>query len=115
MSRLTKRIHNSDGENIVVYTAGKFTDTTAAEMTSSDVRNVLRVLANYEDAEENNDQQVRHGGWKGYTTSAYIGSENEYGDPRYADRRFYRCSECRYGSVVRSKFCPNCGAKMDKE
>ncbi len=60
-------------------------------------------------------QEVRHREWKGYTTSAYIGSEDEYGDPRYANRRFYRCSECHYGSVVKSKFCPSCGAIMDKE
>ena len=48
MSRLTKRIDNE----VVVYTLGKYEDTTAGEMESSDVRTVLRALAQYEDKEE---------------------------------------------------------------
>ncbi len=62
-----------------------------------------------------NVQEVRHGKWEGYIISAYIGGEDEYGDPRYANRRFYRCSKCYYGSVIKSNFCPNCGTKMDEE
>ncbi len=101
MNRLTKRIHSLDGENIVVYTAGKFTCTTAAEMTSSDVRTVLRVLANYEDAEENNEQQVRHGRWEECSNEL-----NKY------------CSNC--GEIVgdiysKPNYCENCGAKMEEE
>jgi len=48
MSRLTKRINNET----VVYTLGKYEDTTAGEMESSDTRTVLRALAKYEDLEE---------------------------------------------------------------
>ncbi len=52
MERLTKRISNPEGKNIIAYTMGDYEDTTAGEMTSSDVRTVLRALANYEDLEE---------------------------------------------------------------
>lgn len=52
MERLTKRIPNTEGKNVVVYTMGEYKDTTAGEMTGNDIRNVLRALANYEDAEE---------------------------------------------------------------
>lgn len=121
MSRLTQRDEYGNAEIIALsdvmpelYAELSFSETNA-------LTNALNKLADYEDKEENINQptadvqEVRHGEWRGYTTSAYIGSEDEYGDPRYADRRFYRCSECRYGSVVKSNFCPNCGAKMDKE
>ena len=50
MSRLTRRItaRNED----VVYTKGYYENTTAGEMKSSDVREVMRKLADYEDLEE---------------------------------------------------------------
>ena len=65
------------------------------------------------DAPAEDVQEVRHAKWKGWTKPAYIGREDEYGDPRYVDRTYYRCSECDYGSVVKSNFCPNCGVRMD--
>lgn len=52
MERLTKRIPNTGGKNIVVFTKGLYKETTAGEMTGSDIRLVLRTLANYEDLEE---------------------------------------------------------------
>ena len=53
-------------------------------------------------------QEVRHGKWQ----SRYINSNNIYND--------WYCSECDYYSDIRNKnnlgnYCPNCGAKMDKE
>lgn len=56
--------------------------------------------------------EVRHGEWKGWTTSAFM-KIDDYGEPLYSDRKFYRCSQCHYGTVVKTKYCPNCGAKMD--
>ena len=53
---------------------------------------------------------VRHGRWIEYETSAYGGVED--GEPKWLKRRFFRCSECRKGSAVKSTYCPNCGAKM---
>lgn len=52
MERLTKRIPNKEGKNVVVYTMGEYKDTTAGEMTGNDIRTVLMVLAYYEDLEE---------------------------------------------------------------
>lgn len=31
------------------------------------------------------------------------------------ERKYYRCSECYKANAIRSNFCPNCGARMDKE
>ena len=52
--------------------------------------------------------------WIGWTTSAFIGCDDA-GDPRYAPRKYYRCSKCKNGTVVQTPFCPQCGAKMRKE
>lgn len=52
MERLTKRMPNAKGRNVVVFTKGEYTETIAEEMTGSDIRFVLRTLANYEDLEE---------------------------------------------------------------
>lgn len=59
-----------------------------------------------------NVRPERHGYWKGYTKSAFCGCD-DYGNPIYRDVKIYYCSLCDRKSVVREKFCPNCGAKMD--
>jgi hypothetical protein len=51
MSRLTRRI-SVENEEVIVYTKGEYTNTTAGEMRSSDVREVMKKLAEYEDLEE---------------------------------------------------------------
>lgn len=48
MKRLTKVI-NACGKTVVVYTCGKYEDTTAGEMRHEDIRNVMRRLSDYED------------------------------------------------------------------
>lgn len=55
---------------------------------------------------------VVHGEWIGYETSSYNGND-EYGEPRWIPKKFFRCSICRKGTAVRHNFCPNCGALMD--
>lgn len=47
MERLTRTI-NVRGNSIVVYTKGKYEDTTAAEMRNEDIREVMKKLAEYE-------------------------------------------------------------------
>lgn len=50
-------------------------------------------------------QEVRHGKWIG---SRY----NEWNNNEYEEK----CSICgRYSTEYGKSFCPNCGAKMDKE
>ena len=56
-------------------------------------------------------EPVVRGKWNGWRTSAYIGIDED-GEPKFADRIFYRCSECRYGTAVKHNYCPNCGARM---
>jgi hypothetical protein len=51
MSRLTKRI-SVENKDVIFYTKGEYENTTAGEMKSSDVREVMRKLAEYEDLEE---------------------------------------------------------------
>lgn len=55
-------------------------------------------------------EPVRHGHWetKEYTT------EDSFDDWIVIHRKEV-CSECGKGQGERSKFCPNCGAKMDLE
>ena len=54
------------------------------------------------------------GYWEGWDTTAFVGCDEE-GEPKYSPRRFFRCSDCRYGTVVQTNYCPNCGAKMLKQ
>lgn len=61
-------------------------------------------------------EPVRHGRWEGYTNSRYVGCDQD-GEPIYRDGVIWYCSnpKCRRRTVVKEKFCPNCGAKMDLE
>lgn len=51
MERLTRRVPTPD-DCVVVYTKGMYRDTIPAEMSNTDIRTVLRALADYEDLEE---------------------------------------------------------------
>lgn len=48
MERLI-RIIKARGESVAVYTKGRYEDTTAGEMRSDDIRNVMKRLHEYED------------------------------------------------------------------
>lgn len=63
-----------------------------------------------------NVEPVRQGRWEGYSHSRYCGID-EYGEPIYRDGIVYYCSnpKCRRKTVVKEKFCPSCGFRMDLE
>ena len=63
-----------------------------------------------ENAPTANVVPVVHGAWAEYTTSAYVGGKVEF-----ADKKYFRCERCMKGSVIKSNFCPNCGARMGGE
>lgn len=56
---------------------------------------------------------VVHSYWEGYSCSQYMGTD-ECGEPKWRDGRFYVCHnyKCRRKTVIKSNYCPNCGAKM---
>ena len=55
---------------------------------------------------------VWHGEWIGVDTSYW----RWYHDTaRIVFSKSFRCSECGRKTIIREKFCPGCGAQMDKE
>lgn len=50
----------------------------------------------------------------------WIGVDSSFWKPTHSGdipvfRKTYRCSECRRRTAIAENYCPNCGAKMDKE
>ena len=58
-------------------------------------------------------EPVRHGRWKGWTTSRFTGKYIDYDEPEFKDYIYYTCSECHRKSAIQELYCPRCGAKMD--
>ena len=56
---------------------------------------------------------VRHGRWKGWTTSKFTGRYKDYDEPEFKDYVYYTCSECYRKSAIQELYCPACGARMD--
>jgi hypothetical protein len=57
--------------------------------------------------------EVVHGEWEKYTDDRFIGYVAD-GRIRYRKVYSYMCSKCRNYTTVKHKYCPNCGAKMDR-
>lgn len=102
----------------------RHSDTTLLHLTKADLIEQLRVAEyNRDVAEEFLSRQaenmkdwapVRHASWDEYCTSRFCGFD-ECNDPIYRDGVVYLCSDprCRRKTVVKEKYCPSCGAKMD--
>ena len=56
---------------------------------------------------------VKHGSWKGWTTSRFTGKYKDYDEPEFKDYVYYTCSECYRKSAIQELYCPQCGARMD--
>lgn len=101
MERLTKVIA-AYGKNVVVYTRGKYEDTTAGEMEVKDVRNVMGKLSDYENTGLA-PEQIREL------------KERDTAKPArpISDRSLYAiCLNCGQTIFKEYRFCPECGQRL---
>jgi len=59
------------------------------------------------------NQEQEPDGWISYTTGVCTGLD-ECGNPKYSDRKFYRCPKCRNGTAMQTNYCANCGIRLSK-
>ena len=109
MERLT-RVIKGYGKDVVVYTKGKYEDTTAGEMEVKDVRNVMGKLSDYENTGLAPEQILELKQLD--TAKAPIDADEDYG--------FFTCPSC--GEAIYAsdnfeshKFCLNCGQRIKWE
>lgn len=112
MERLT-RVIKGYGNDVIVYTQGKHTDTTAGEMEYKDVRNVMKHLCDYENTgltpQEIMELKERD------TAKVPEIHKNKYSD-------VYTCPNCDLVLINEDetgwfcgrhyKFCPGCGQRL---
>lgn len=55
--------------------------------------------------------QKKMGKWKAFTHSAYRGNDED-GEPIWREVTVYHCNMCNRRTVIKEKYCPNCGCKM---
>lgn len=85
----------------------------AIEMTSGEYDAIALAIDNIPAADV---APVIHSYWETYSCSQFMGTD-EWGEPKWRDGRFYICHnrKCRRKTIVKSNYCPNCGARMDLE
>ena len=105
MERLTKVI-TAYGKTVVVYTRGKYEDTTAGEMEVKDIRNVMEKLSDYENTGLT-PEQIRE--LKYRDTAEGISEMQSYGV------FFYECPICNEPVHEKANFCSKCGQRLKKE
>lgn len=107
------RVIKARGETVVVYTKGKYEDTTAGEMMDEDIRNVMKRLCEYEDTGLN-PEQIRELKERDIAKAPKI-HKNKYSD-------VYTCPNCALVLINKDetgwfcgkqyKFCPDCGQRL---
>lgn len=100
----TKRYHGA------IYTKDVFSES-PQEIPYLQAAKVLREVS---DAPAADVLPVVHSYWEEYSCSQYMGTD-ECSEPKWRDGRFYVCHnyKCRRKTVIKSNYCPNCGAKME--
>lgn len=104
MERLTRAVR-ARGKSVVVYTKGKYEDTTVGEMEHKDIRNVMKHLSDYEDTG---------------LTPAEIWELKERDAAKAArpisNRSLYGiCLNCGQTIFKEYRFCPECGQKLKED
>ena len=104
MERFIK-VLKAHGKSVVVYTKGKYEDTTAGEMRDEDIRNVMKRLCEYEDTGltpseimELNERDTAKVPVKVTVPAPYI--------------NHYACPHCNSGLQELFRFCPICGQRL---
>lgn len=101
MERLI-RVIKARGKSVVVYTKGKYEDTTAGEMEHKDIRNVMKRLSDYEDTGLT-PPEIRE--LKERDTAKKVELING-GVPV--------CPECGAKVLKHYTFCRDCGQKLEQ-
>ena len=57
--------------------------------------------------------QPKMGKWKAFTHSAYRGKDED-DEPIWREVTVYHCDLCNRRTVIKEKYCPNCGGKMQE-
>ena len=101
MERLTKVI-NACGKTVVVYTRGKYEDTTTGEMRHEDIRNVMRRLSDYEDTGLTPEQirKLKDRDTAKAPVPSPVGTDGMV------------CSSCGKKALPWDRFCPECGQRF---
>lgn len=105
MERLT-RVIKGYGKDVVVYTKGKYEDTTAAEMEVEDVRNIMGKLSDYENTGLTPEQA---------RVLKYRDTEEEISEIQSYGVFFYNCPICNEPVHEKDNFCSKCGQKLKRK
>ena len=110
MERLT-RVIKGHGNDVIVYTQGKYTDTTAGEMKYKDVRNVMKHLCDYENTGLTPPEIME---LKERDTAKEIQKVEEQ---PYFRKHFhsYICPVCHKKVESGWSFCGHCGQKLKRK
>lgn len=102
MERLTRVLTKT-----VVYTKGKYDDTTSAEMTTEDVRTVLKKLAEYEDIGTPTElkQLKENGGFTGLELAEIAAALKELQAYREQELMDTSDKEARKSTEILRKYC----------
>lgn len=99
------RVIKARGETVVVYTKGKYEDTTAGEMMDEDIRNVMKRLCEYEDTGLNPEQIMK---LKERDTA-------KAPEPAPLGMDGMVCPSCGNKALPWDRFCGKCGQRFWEE
>lgn len=71
----------------------------------------VQYMAEMIDAAPTETAGATHGLWEAHPHPRFYGLDKTHA-PIYRDGVLYCCSECRWRSIIRTRYCPNCGVKM---